>query len=73
MTHVHKVRGSSERLRLTGPGEASCQGHGRDEAIPARLKVLLAELERLDASILQFDPIHKVEAIRPGSIRPPRD
>ncbi len=43
------------------------------EAIHGRLKALLADLESLDATILQFDPTHRVEAIRPRSLRPPAD
>ena len=46
---------------------------GEIEAIHERLKGLLADLEVLDATILQFDPTHRVEAIRPRSVRPPAD
>lgn len=43
------------------------------EFIHERLKKLLADLEAVDATILQFDPEHRVEAIRPRAMRPPKD
>ena len=46
---------------------------GEIEAIHERLKKLLTDLESIDATILQFDPSHKVEAIRPRALRPPKD
>ncbi len=46
---------------------------GEIEATHTRLKALLADLESLDATILQFDPSLRVEAIRPRAIRPPAD
>jgi len=33
---------------------------------------MLADLESLDATIIQFDPDFKVETIRPKAFRPPR-
>lgn len=34
---------------------------------------MIAELERLDATIRLFDPDYRVEAIRPKAFRPPDD
>jgi hypothetical protein len=34
---------------------------------------MVIDLENLDATILQFDPDFRVEAIRPKAFRPPRD
>jgi hypothetical protein len=58
---------------LTGLVKRRAEVTGEIEAIHERLKVLLTALESLDATILQFDPEHKVESIRPRSIRPPSD
>lgn len=33
----------------------------------------MTDLENLDATILQFDPKHSVEAIKPKAFRPPSD
>ncbi len=46
---------------------------GEIEAIYARLKTLVADLETLDATIIQFDSHYVVEAIRPKAFRPPED
>ena len=46
---------------------------GEIEATYARLKVIVADLETLDATITQFDPTYIVEAIRPKAFRPPDD
>jgi hypothetical protein len=58
---------------LTGLVKRRAEMTGEIEAIHGRLKALLADLESLDATILQFDPSHRVEAIRPRSVRPPAD
>ena len=58
---------------LTGLVKRRAALTGEVEAIHARLRTLLAQLESLDATILQFDPAHRVEAIRPKSFRPPSD
>jgi hypothetical protein len=34
---------------------------------------LVLDLENIDATILQFDPTFKVEAIKPKAFRPPKD
>ena len=46
---------------------------GEIEALHERLCKLLADLESLDATIVQFDPDYRVEAIRPKAFRPPKD
>jgi len=58
---------------LTGLVKRRAEVTGEIEAIHERLKGLLVDLENLDATILQFDPTHRVEAIRPRAIRPPAD
>ena len=58
---------------LTGLVKRRAEVTGEIEAIHERLKALLNDLASLDATILQFDPEHKVEAIRPRAIRPPAD
>jgi hypothetical protein len=37
------------------------------------LRLMVHDLENLDATILQFDPSFKVETIRPKAFRPPKD
>jgi hypothetical protein len=34
---------------------------------------MVLDLENIDATILQFDPDFRVEAIRPKAFRPPKD
>ena len=46
---------------------------GEIERTHEGLRTLLADLEALDATILQFDPDYQVEAIRPKAFRPPKD
>lgn len=58
---------------LTGLVQRRATLTGEIEAIHERLKTLLSALEALDATLLQFDPSHRVEAIRPRSLRPPSD
>lgn len=58
---------------LTGLVKRRAEVTGEIEAIHGRLKTLLAALENLDATITQFDPDHKVEAIRARALRPPSD
>jgi hypothetical protein len=58
---------------LTGLVKRRAELTGEIEAIHERLKGLLAALESLDATILQFDPMHRVEAIRPRAVRPPKN
>ncbi len=58
---------------LTGLVKRRALMTGEIEALHNKLKGLLADLESLDATILQFDPSHRVEAIRPRAVRPPTD
>lgn len=58
---------------LAGLVKRRAEMTGEIEAIHTRLSGLLAALESLDATILQFDPSHRVEAIRPRALRPPKD
>ena len=58
---------------LTGLVKRRAEITGEIETIHVRLKGLLTALEALDATILQFDPQHRVEAIRPRALRPPKD
>lgn len=46
---------------------------GEIEDTHAKLRKMIADLESLDATILQFDPGFHVEAIRPKAFRPPKD
>ncbi len=58
---------------LTGLVKRRAALTGEVEALHTKLKALLADLESLDATILQFDPSHRVEAIKPRAVRPPAD
>lgn len=58
---------------LTGLVKRRAEIAGEIEATHDRLRQLLADLEHLDATILQFDPSHQVEAIKPKAFRPPKD
>jgi hypothetical protein len=58
---------------LTGLVRRRAEMTGEIEALHEKLKRLLADLESLDATILQFDPGHVVEAIKPKAFRPPQD
>jgi hypothetical protein len=58
---------------LTGLVKRRAEITGDIESLHVRLKGLLTALEALDATILQFDPQHRVEAIRPRALRPPSD
>jgi hypothetical protein len=46
---------------------------GEIEATHARLRKMIDDLEKLDSVILQFDPEHDVEGIKPKAFRPPED
>jgi hypothetical protein len=46
---------------------------GDIEATHERLRNMIADLEKLDSVILQFDPQHDVEGIKPKAFRPPED
>jgi hypothetical protein len=46
---------------------------GEIEAAHEALRKMVQDLENLDATILQFDPDFRVEAIKPKGFRPPSD
>jgi hypothetical protein len=46
---------------------------GKIEATHEELRRMLADLESLDATIIQFSPDFKVETIKPKAFRPPKD
>ncbi len=58
---------------LTGLVKRRAEIGGKIEALHAQLSALLIDMESLDATILQFDPTHRVEAIKPRAFRPPKD
>lgn len=58
---------------LTGLVKRRAELTGEIEALHTKLSQMLADLENLDATILQFDPSHPIEAIRPKAFRPPKD
>ena len=43
------------------------------EATHKRLSVMIADLEKLDATILMFDGNYQIEGIKPKAFRPPSD
>lgn len=58
---------------LTGLVKRRAELAGQIESTHDKLRQLVADLENLDATILQFDPKHSVEAIKPKAFRPPKD
>jgi|SRR5208282_866296 len=58
---------------LTGLVKRRAELSGEIERTHDALRKMIADLETLDATILQFDPNYQVEAIRPKSFRPPED
>jgi hypothetical protein len=58
---------------LTGLVKRRANIAGEIERTHDTLRQLLADLEHIDATILQFDPSHQVEAIKPKAFRPPKD
>jgi hypothetical protein len=58
---------------LTGLVKKRAEISGEIERTHDRLRQLLADLEHLDATIIQFDPGYQVEAIKPKAFRPPKD
>jgi hypothetical protein len=57
---------------LTGLVKRRRELTGEIEALHIKLSGLLRDLEVLDATILQFDPGHQVEGIKPKAFRPSR-
>jgi hypothetical protein len=58
---------------LTGLVKRRAELAGEIEATHDRLRKMIEDLEKLDSVILQFDPSHQVEAIKPKAFRPPPD
>src|SRR5260370_7464836 len=58
---------------LTGLVKRRAELAGEIEATHERLRKMIEDLEKLDSVILQFDPTHQVEAIKPKAFRPPPD
>lgn len=58
---------------LTGLVKRRAELAGEIEATHARLRKMIDDLEKLDSVILQFDPEHNVEGIKPKAFRPPED
>ena len=58
---------------LTGLVKRRAELAGEIEATHDRLRKMIEDLEKLDSVILQFDPSHQVEAIKPKAFRPPSD
>jgi hypothetical protein len=58
---------------LTGLVKRRAELAGEIEATHERLRKMIEDLEKLDSVILQFDPAHDVEGIKPKAFRPPED
>src|SRR5436853_6580789 len=67
-----KGRGMTDYV-LTGLVKRRAELAGEIEATHARLRKMIEDLEKLDSVILQFDPQHDVEGIKPKAFRPPED
>jgi len=58
---------------LTGLVRRRAELAAEIEQTHERLRRLVADLEHLDSTILQFDPTCELEAIKPRAFRPPKD
>jgi len=58
---------------LNGLVKRRAQLAGDIENTHDTLRKMVLDLESLDATILQFDPGYRVEAIQPKAFRPPKD
>lgn len=58
---------------LTGLVKRRAELTGAIERTPEALRQMLADLESLDATILQFDPTFQVESIKARAFRTPAD
>ncbi len=58
---------------VTGLMKRRAELTGEIEATHERLRVMVKDLESLDATILQFAPEMPIEAIKPKTFRPPAD
>ena len=55
---------------LTGLVKRRAELAGQIEDTHDQLRQMVANLEHLDATILQFDPTYEVKAIKPSGVRP---
>lgn len=46
---------------------------GDIQTTQAKLRQMVLDLERLDSTLLMFDPDYRIEAIKPKAFRPPED
>lgn len=46
---------------------------GDIQTTQAKLRQMVLDLERLDATLLMFDPEYRIETIKPKAFRPPED
>lgn len=46
---------------------------GDIQTTQAKLRQMVLDLERLDATLLMFDPDYRIESIKPKGFRPPED
>jgi hypothetical protein len=58
---------------LSGLVKRRAELAGDIEKTHEALRKMVLDLENIDATILQFDPDFRVEAIRPKAFRPPKD
>lgn len=58
---------------LVGLTKRRAELTGQIEKAHEDLRKMLADLESLDATIIQFSPDFKVETIKPKAFRPPKD
>lgn len=56
---------------LTGLVKRRAELAGEIEETHNRLRKMIEDLEKLNSVILQFDPSHEVEAIKPKAFRSP--
>ena len=58
---------------VTGLVKRRAELAGEIEATHERLRLMVADLENLDATIIQFAPDIRAETIKPKAFRPPQD
>lgn len=62
-----------DALVIAGLVKRRAQLAGDIEKAHESLRLMICDLEHLDATIQQFDPSFQVEAIKPKAFRPPKD
>lgn len=62
-----------QKLVVSGLVRRRAELAGDIEKAHESLRMMVQDLENLDATILQFEPDFRVEAIRPKAFRPPKD